>query len=255
MGMPRRCACQAARVMLPAFSLPSETKTILGTRPDGSELMASSILDSRSVARPASPAVGCRCRPCSARQRDRVRIGQTGRTRTQWRPRALSRASAKSEARARSCGEMLEEVSTRTATAIFVCGDGERGFGQGQNDGEKRQRLQNQRGDAAGPPPLEEHPAERQEQKDQDPGSLEDHDAFLQRSHWSATPFAARMRRSTRPNRIQSASKPAAPASASQCQRSREVGPKGARPGSPSFTPWRIPRQTASRPCRRAAAG
>ena len=53
MGMPRRCACQAARVMLPAFSLPSEISTSRGTRSGRqAKLMASSMPASRSVARP-----------------------------------------------------------------------------------------------------------------------------------------------------------------------------------------------------------
>ncbi len=136
-GMPRRWACQAARVMLPAFSLPSEIKTILGTRSDGSELMASSIPDSRSVARPASPEVGSRCRPrCSPAARSRTERAN-GRTRTQWRPRALSRAPANSEARARSWGETLEDVSTKTATAIFVWGVVSVGSARASYDGEE----------------------------------------------------------------------------------------------------------------------
>jgi len=62
-GIPRCCACQAARVMLPVFSLPSEMRTSLGTIPEGNEAMASPMAASRSVALPVSPAVFFNCHP------------------------------------------------------------------------------------------------------------------------------------------------------------------------------------------------
>ena len=128
MGTRNCCASHEARAMLPWFSLPSERSTTRGTMPPGSAAMASRTAASRSVPRPASPEVGCRVHlrlnsPDNGCRDDRA----NGITRIQWRPRAASIFVATSDARARSAGEILAEVSTSTATAIFDSGSVRRG--------------------------------------------------------------------------------------------------------------------------------
>ena len=90
--------------------------------PAGREAAPSRMAASRSVARPAAPAVWRNCQAsfgCSSVVALRVARAK-GMTRVQWRPRALSTWLASSDSISRSSADTLAEVSASTATATLV---------------------------------------------------------------------------------------------------------------------------------------
>ena len=90
--------------------------------PAGSDAAPSRMADSRSVPRPAAPAVWRSCQPFLVFSSSAVKrvLRAKGMIRVQCRPCPRSTSLAIADSRARSSGDTLAEVSASTATATFV---------------------------------------------------------------------------------------------------------------------------------------